>query len=738
MARKAVYRLAKGEGAILDRARHERNPNWVTNYYMRSAATGTYWREVLESDVKRLKLPEFVEAAQRWQSGYESLHEVWTALGKPEYFYPEDDKWYYAYQSDYNARSERLERIYRVFDDDETGKPVFHHPHGALMLPWQLDLYKARQPIDIIVGGFGCLGAESRILDLELGELSVEQLIEMDRAPIVLSMDGYGFSPVKASKVYKKGTSALYRVVFGSGKELVATMKHRFLTVLGWKTLGFLRDNHMLLIAMSESGEATLDTISSVTYLREGDFYDLHVPVYENYVAGGVVNHNSGKTIAKILHMMTRAVLLPGYRGFVLAPYSIQSMEVYTQALMMTSDTLFEERFILRAVTKPFPTLEIGHDGVGRNTIEFYPILDDPDKIRTLTGDEGMVDQIEKLPDIQNVIRVLGTRLRGQYQGRPRVGKITLIGNPDDNPEMWDLIDDADNDPDMLWAYRPATHENTYLTVADFIRFQKQVGEDEESQGMYLFGRKPKGGGKHFPAESIQRLHDESLDDYMKENLESGIPGFVRIERPKVGVHRWETPRLPDHEYLVIADPGWGNPPYRNSPVVGVWDITTFAFGGPARLVAFEWVFGNGSPNPWIAKYNEYVLNYHAIGNNAYDATGFQSVYQSLADTGLEGLLAEPINLGGQKKLSALNLAKKMMADGRFSAPNIPHMFSQLAKYDLPDNQLRQDIVSFILVTAQWLERLYYVDMSEGDDDPYDESDRAWREEESRYPGRTE
>lgn len=601
MARKAVYRLAKGEGAILDRARHERNPNWVTNYYMRSAATGTYWREVLESDVKRLKLPEFVEAAQRWQSGYESLHEVWTALGKPEYFYPEDDKWYYAYQSDYNARSERLERIYRVFDDDETGKPVFHHPHGALMLPWQLELYKAKQPTDIIVGGFG-----------------------------------------------------------------------------------------------------------------------------------------SGKTIAKILHMMTRAVLLPGYRGFVLAPYSIQSMEVYTQALMMTSDTLFEERFILRAVTKPFPTLEIGHDGVGRNTIEFYPILDDPDKIRTLTGDEGMVDQIEKLPDIQNVIRVLGTRLRGQYQGRPRVGKITLIGNPDDNPEMWDLIDDADNDPDMLWAYRPATHENTYLTVADFIRFQKQVGEDEESQGMYLFGRKPKGGGKHFPAESIQRLHDESLDDYMKENLESGIPGFIRIERPKVGVHRWETPRLPDHEYLVIADPGWGNPPYRNSPVVGVWDITTFAFGGPARLVAFEWVFGNGSPNPWIAKYNEYVLNYHAIGNNAYDATGFQSVYQSLADTGLEGLLAEPINLGGQKKLSALNLAKKMMADGRFSAPNIPHMFSQLAKYDLPDNQLRQDIVSFILVTAQWLERLYYVDMSEGDDDPYDESDRAWREEESRYPGRTE
>jgi hypothetical protein len=601
MARKAVYKLAKGEAAILDRARQEKNPNWITNYYLRSPDTGTYWRYVPESDVKRLKLPEFVEAAERWQEGYAGLFEIWDRLGRPEFFYPDTDRWSAGYLPDYLARSERLERVYRVLaDTEDSTRVVFHHPHGALLLPWQLDLFKAQQPLDVVVGGFG-----------------------------------------------------------------------------------------------------------------------------------------SGKTWAKILHMMVRAVLLPGYRGLVLAPYFIQAIEVFTQALSIVASTLYEERFLLRSVTKPFPQLEIGHDGVGRNTIDFFPILDDPDKIRTLTGDEGMVDQIEKLPDIQNVIRVLGTRLRGQYKGRPRVGKITMIGNPDDNPEMWDLVDDAENDPEMIFAYCPATHENTYLTVKDFIRFQKQVGEDAESQGMYLFGNRPKGGGKHFPAESIQRCHDTGLDEYMKENLESGIPGFALVQGGKVGVQKWETAPLSEHEYLVTADPGWDNPPYRNSPVVGVWDITAFAAGGPARLVAFEWVYGNGSPNPWIAKYIEYVMTYKAIGRNGYDATGFQSVYQSLSDTGLEGLLAEPINLGGQKKLSALNLAKKMWADGRFAVPNIPHMFSQLAKYDVNDKQLRQDIVMFILVTAQWLERLYYVDLSEGDEEPYPEYDRTYREEESRYPGRT-
>lgn len=39
-----------------------------------------------------------------------------------------------------------------------------------------------------------------------------------------------------------------------------------------------------------------LDTIKSITYIGEDYYFDLHVPGYNNYLAQGFVNHNSGKT----------------------------------------------------------------------------------------------------------------------------------------------------------------------------------------------------------------------------------------------------------------------------------------------------------------------------------------------------------------------------------------------------------------------------------------------------------
>ncbi len=598
IGRKTLYRLTPGEQAIFARARADNDPNWLTNYYMRSETTGTYWRSVLDYDIGRLEIEQFRNAALRWQAGYEQLYELWETLGKPEYFYPEGNKWTSCSLGEFYVRSERLERVYRTISDPETGSVLFHHPHGALLLKWQLELFRATQPIDVIVGAFG-----------------------------------------------------------------------------------------------------------------------------------------SGKTWAKVLHMLCRAIMLPGYRGFVLAPYSIQANEVYTQALSIINNTYYEERFVLRTVTRPFTKIEIGHEGVGHNTIEFYPILDDPLKIRSLTGDEGMVDQVEQLPDIGELVRTLGTRLRGQYQGRPRLGKMTLIGNPADNPEMWDWFDDAFSAPEEIFSYAPTTHENTYLTVGDFLRFQRQVGHDPTSQAIYLFASRPMGSGKHFPATSLEKCKSEELDEYMNQGLSQENPGFRRIEAPRVGVWRWETPPIEEHEYLVAADPGWGNPPYRNSAVVGTWDITGYMSGAPARLVAFEWVFGQGSPNPWINKFTDYVLTYRAVGSCAYDGTGFQAGYEKLVH-GLQQLLAEPINMGGQKKFAALNLAKKMFADGRYAIPSIPGVFTQLAKYDIPDNGLRQDIVSFILVTSVWLERLYYVNLYKGEErEDYDPYDRSWREGD-RYPGR--
>lgn len=440
-------------------------------------------------------------------------------------------------------------------------------------------------------------------------------------------------------------------------------------------------------------------------------------------VIGG---YGSAKTWGKALGMLWRASTLPGYRAFGLAPYSTQSTELYKQLLLAVEGTLFAERFLIASPSKPYPTLVIGNDLVGENTIECYPILDDPSKILTLTGDEALLDQAEKMENgtLTDAIGKIASRFRGQVQGRPRRGQITLVANSADNPELWDLYDDAATDPD-IWAYSPGTFENEYLTVADLKRFEKQVGRDEQSKRMFIFGERPMGSGEHFPKESLEKCRAKWLDDQLAYHVNGKTPGWVRERAQKVDIYRVRVPYQEGSRYLVVADPGWANPPERNSAVIGVWQIDDFPVT-PAVLVAFEWVFGHGSPNPWIAHFRSLVQEYHAIGLNGFDATGFQAGYERMHD--FSDVKPTPVNMAGNKKYINLNLAKKYFADGMFQIPTIPHLFSQLAKYKLPDENIRQDIVSMILVTASLLEPFTYMTMLPPARSTYDLSDRYDRE----------
>lgn len=57
--------------------------------------------------------------------------------------------------------------------------------------------------------------------------------------------------------------------------------------------------------------------VQDIKYLGFGEVYDLHVPGYENYLAEGVVNHNTGKTrnVCEYIHLM--ASTYPGFRALI-------------------------------------------------------------------------------------------------------------------------------------------------------------------------------------------------------------------------------------------------------------------------------------------------------------------------------------------------------------------------------------------------------------------------------------
>jgi hypothetical protein len=456
-------------------------------------------------------------------------------------------------------------------------------------------------------------------------------------------------------------------------------------------------------------------------------------PQHLRVVIGGM---GSGKTVLAIMGMLVRAATLPGYRGLALAPYAIQSAEVYKKARMILSGTAYENKFLLRSPERPYPLFVIGHSLIGESVIECYSIQDDSDKVLTFEADEAFVDQAEMLPSLQDARESIATRLRGRHQSRERLCIQNYVANPRDNQELWDMFDDAEEFPDRIYAKRVSSYDNAALSESQLSDYEFNI-RDAATKEQKLHGHRPVGDGIEFPASSVKRCISEHLDNKMEKLLKDKVTGTIYIKQPKVGIVRWELPYEEKHVYLTIADPGQDNPPKRNAAVVGTWDIT-YCPDQPAQLVAFNWVYGNGEPDPWIQSFYDQVVKYRTIGRCAFDSTGLQSGYQRWVEI-FNQVLSENINLGGSGKYTAVNAGKVLMAKGKIAFPTIPAIISQLAKYETQkdkDTKLAQDIVMFICMTCAWLERVFYfgvVENNERAESKERELDRhAWHNTASR------
>lgn len=443
----------------------------------------------------------------------------------------------------------------------------------------------------------------------------------------------------------------------------------------------------------------------------------------------------SSKTSIAELDMEIKAATLPGFQGFALAPSAMQSTAIYKKMMGRMQGTLYGERFLMRNTRKQPESVVVGNDYTGECSIDFYSIQDNPDKMLNLEGDMAIIDQTEQLQDIPTVRGNIVSRLRGNHQGRDRIGLVYYIANPNDNPELWSLADDAEEHPKEIYYRQIATYDNWALTEKQLRDYEGNIAPgDKNTQNSKLLGFRPKGGGKQFPEASIEACcpsKNNILDDIMDKAIEEGKAGYIKVEYPRVGICQWELPPMEGHTYVVIADPGQDNPPKRNAAAIGVWDITGFPGTVqnpvPAQLVAFNWVFGNNSPVPWMQTFFDYVERYKAIGRCGYDSTGWQSGYQGWVET-FSRIQSTGMNMNESNKFMHLNSAKQLMSRGKLLFPTIQGMTSQLAKYNIPDKDITQDIVVMIMLTCTWLQQYFFLNVEEKPQVPVAPPDRhAWR-----------
>jgi len=415
----------------------------------------------------------------------------------------------------------------------------------------------------------------------------------------------------------------------------------------------------------------------------------------EQTIVGGF---GSGKTAGLAISGFAFCATTPLFKFLEAAPVGWQSLQMYEYIVDRLPGSR-AERFVKKTVYRPYPKITF-HNG---STMEFMSADEQAARIKTWEGDQVILDQGEDVDDLDETIRNLGSRLRGRRpNGEPRLGRLTVLANAGDSPELWDRYDQAEAFPEDYLSLTISYRDNIYLSERDLKNLERRAGGTPELIQQWLEGKRPVGKGEHFPWTMIEPCVDSALNEIMERAIREKRKGFVYQEAPKCGCVWWEMPAEKGRQYIVIGDPGQNDPPHRNSPVIMVWDVTGFP-AQPAYLRCFRWVFGGGLYGPFLDEFQRLVQLYKAHGQCAFDSTGMQKAFDELAFT-TEGLLAEGMNLQGEKRLM-INHLKIMLGKIMFRFPRIKGITHQLTHYKLPDTRIRQDITSVLMMTAGWLRR---------------------------------
>jgi replicative DNA helicase len=168
----------------------------------------------------------------------------------------------------------------------------------------------------------GCLTGESLVTLASGEQVPISSLV--GKCPEVATLDGWSVASARAVKVWRTGHKQVFRLTTSSGRWVRATANHPFLTLDGWKRLDELNLEERIAIPrpgpsngrrarsistfptsgthaiVTEeeavelfSAELAWDRVRSVVAEGTADVFDMTVADTHNFMANGIVVHNS-------------------------------------------------------------------------------------------------------------------------------------------------------------------------------------------------------------------------------------------------------------------------------------------------------------------------------------------------------------------------------------------------------------------------------------------------------------
>jgi len=201
----------------------------------------------------------------------------------------------------------------------------------------QSDFHKSQADVRWLFGGNQCLGGEQLVYD---PVKKVDRRVSEIKEPFhVYAYDGQKLIIAKADMPFNKESEQLYEVKLSNGETIVCSAKHRVLDDSGgWRQISELQAGFSLFQPSSILGSDII-TIISQDAKRFDKIWDFNVPRYHNYLTGGVINHNSGKTHT---NMMDLAQLVLDVHPFRFTPKGLHWVAI--ESWEQVRDILWEEK----------------------------------------------------------------------------------------------------------------------------------------------------------------------------------------------------------------------------------------------------------------------------------------------------------------------------------------------------------------------------------------------------------
>lgn len=401
----------------------------------------------------------------------------------------------------------------------------------------------------------------------------------------------------------------------------------------------------------------------------------------------------AGKTAGVAASYLIDCLSIPYFKALNTSVTSVQAELVFEFIMGWVEGNPRLEHLIRDVSLRPYPKIEFA------NFSEFHFRTSGFDA-RFIRGQEyDRINYDEAGLDYEGLsLKTLRGRLRGKRQdGSTRMSRLDVTTSPTDAPWLRERFHKGvKNHPGADLEYyrsiRATIYENSHLTGEQIALMEADYPDemiDVELRAMF-----PDYGMTTFPRNHLDACTDQRLNDEMTSAIrpDSGPPraGFKTLEHPRHGILHWEVPPVPAGRYVLAGDPGTGDPPKRNAPVILVARTDVFPF----EIVYFDWPYGKGSYKPFLNSF-KYALDLYQPALRGLDATGTQKAIDELAFEDM-GISVTGLNFQRDKQ-SMINALSMSVTNHAFTWPVIKGLLFQMRHYvreeDKPGGKLPQDIV---------------------------------------------